>query len=535
MSCFNPRPRYPNPPFKGIAYANSQGDGYTVELRWFKAVSSDSDFVVAYNVYYSTIREDVFSEGVKFVVTDPDQINGKLVGFTPGDVVYFAVRGTLHDPVLTSLNTLPETSDGCKLYPEGILLSSITDTDLVIPVSDIETFPAFGLIQIGVELIAYQNVDIPNSSLVLDGYARRGLFGTEPRLHDPDGYDGIKTHDNPLVRIFHGFEDDNTSVILEEIKFSEPHFARTNLDGYRNQTDKVTTDLSSSEADQIDFPGFDFSGFRRTDPVALLRGDCVGSYYGGEHNCADGYGGVGQQIRGLGIEDFNNQREEVLLSLTGEPMVLVRRLWEGITCNCVSSSRETPEHRCPTCFGTGFVTGYQQFYNQRRSDGRILVHFDPAPEDLVPMEPGLESDYKPNAWTLSTPIIKDRDFLIRFNKDGTEEFRYEVLNVTRNKILLNNVGGQRFAMHRVRKTDPIYMWRAFRNTATMPQTITTDIGMVPGPGGIPPHIHEVVINENTLSLVQINQTTDVAQGHNHPIINGVVTEVLGHSHNLVLP
>ena len=535
MTCFIPRPRYPNPPFQGIAFANYQGDGYTVELRWFKAVSNSTDFIIAYNIYYSSIREDVFTEGVKFAVIDPDQTSGFLNEFKPGDVVYFAVRGTLHDAQRISLSGLPSTGNGCRIYPDGMLLSSITDTDLKIPVSDIDLFPPFGVIQIGAELIAYQNIDLPSSSLCLDGYSSRGLFGTEPRLHMPDGYDGVRTYDNPLVRIFEGFEDDNNSVVLTHIKFAHPNHAHTDADGYRTQTDKVTTDLSSSEADQIDFPGFDFAGYRRTDPVALLRGDCLGSYYGGEHFCADGYEGVGRQIRGLGIDDFNNQREEVLLSLTGEPMVLVRRLWEGITCSCVSNTRETPEHRCGRCFGTGFVTGYQQFYNSRRSDSRILVHFDPAPEDLIPMDSGLESEYKPNAWTLSTPIVKDRDFLIRFNKDDTEEFRYEILNVTRNKILLNNVGGQKFVMQRIRRTDPIYQWRAFRNTATMPQTITTSIGMVSGPGGIAPHIHNIVINENTVSLVQINQTTDVAQGHSHDIINGEVSEVLGHTHTIVLP
>jgi len=529
-----PSPIYPNPPFKGLAFANSNRDGDGVSLRWFLGVTPDSTFQVAYNIYYSTIREDVFTEGIKFIVIDPAQTDGYVKGLTPGDTYYFAVRGTLYDPTLMDLSTLPEV-DGCKVPAEGMLLSDITDTDLVIPVSDVDLFPSFGLIQIGAELIAYQNKDLGAGTLVLDGYTRRGLYGTEPRLHTTDGYDGVRTYDNPFVRIFRGFDDGNLSVVLETIKFEYPNYARTDADGYRTPTDLVTTDLTSSEADQVDFPSFDFAGFRRTDPVALLRGDCVGSYYGGEHFCADGYGGVGNRTRGLGIDDFNNQREEVLLSLTGEPVVLIKRLWEGIQCSCVIKTRETPEHRCSVCFGTGFVTGYEQYYNPRRSDGRILVHFDPAVEDLIHMDAGLESEYKPNSWTLSTPIVKDRDFLIRFNKDGTEEFRYEILNVTRNKILLNNVGGQKFAVTRIRKTDPIYQWRAFRNTATMPSTLMTTIGSVSGPGGIPPHVHTIVVNENTVSLVQVNQTTGEAQGHNHPIINGIVQTAVGHSHDIILP
>lgn len=533
MSC-DPQPLYPNPQFRGIAYANSRGDGYSVEISWFKAVPSSQQYVVVYNIYYSTIRENVFTEGVKFVVTDSTKQNGLLVGFTPGDVYYFAVRGSLQDPALTTLSQLP-TVDGCQIYPEGMLLSDITDTDIIIPVSDVDTFPATGVIQIGAELISYQNIDIGGGNLVLSSVAGRGILGTEARLHTTDGYDGVRTYDDPLVRHFKGFDDGSLSVITEEVKFEYPNYPRTNADGYRMKTDIVTSDLSSSEEDQTDFPAYDYAGWHRTDPVAMLNGSCIGSYYGGERFCADGYDGVGMQVRGLPIEDFNNQRQEVMLSVTGETCVLVRRLREGITCSCVMNHRETPEHRCFLCFGTGFETGYQQYYNPRRSDGRILVHFDPAVEDLIPMDSGIESDYKPTSWTQSIPIIKDRDFIIRFNKDDSEEFRYEVLNVTRNKILLNNIGAQKFALHRIRKTDPIYQWKSFRNTATMPQTITTDIGSVPGPGGIVPHIHNIVINEGIVSLVQLNQTTSVAQGHNHEVRNGVIQEAVGHTHNIVLP
>jgi hypothetical protein len=69
----------------------------------------------------------------------------------------------------------------------------------------------------------------------------------------------------------------------------------------------------------------------------------------------------------------------------------------------------------------------------------------------------------------------------------------------------------------------------------MPTEITTQIGMVAGPGGIPPHIHTVVVNEHTVAVNQINQMTGKMEGHNHPVINGVVQEVLGHTHTIILP
>jgi hypothetical protein len=534
MTCFYPQPKYANPPFRGIAFANSKSDGHNLELRWFQAFSPSTQYQVAYNIYYSTFREDVFKEGVKFVSIDPKLTIGNVTELTPGDQYFFAVRAALHEISKNQLDTLP-TSNDFHIYSEGVLLNNVGLDDLIIYASDVDTFPPIGIIQIGGELMFYTSVDLLNSALILAPNGR-GFYGSNIRIHNTDGYDGYYVRD-PLVHYFKGFEDDNISIIAEENKFSYPDYPRTNSDGYRDidQTSVLVTDFAGADADQIGFRPFDFAGYRRTDPAMMLSGDCVGSYYGGEYYCADGYGRVGEQVRGLSISEVNNHRQEVLLDTDGEPCVLVKRLWSGKTCSCMDSSREIPDPRCPNCFGTSFVTGYEQYFFPRRSDGRIMVRFDPSVEDLIPQESGLESTFGPNAWTLTVPAIRDRDFLIRFAPDGvTEEYRYEVLKVTRNKILLNDYGAQKLELVRIRKTDPIYQVRTFRNTATMPQTITTNIGFVPGPGGIPPHVHSVKISENIMSLSQINQTTGTAQGHNHPVINGVVMPVLGHNHLLIL-
>lgn len=535
MVCESPRPKFDNPAFKGIKFVNSRGDGYNIDLQWIRALSPDATaYDIAYNIYYSSRREDVFTEGVKFVATDPTQTSGTLDSFKPGDTYYFAVRATLHYDQFAKLSSLPETSNGCKIYPEAMLLSNIAATDLLIPVSDIATFPPSGIIQIGVELIGYTSIDIPANNIIVGSIANRGLFGTEARLHQTDGYDGVKFSD-PLVFFFKGFEDPNIAVITEENRFDEPNFARTNADGYKERVNNITTNLSIIDDKQQDFQSFDFAGYRRTDPVNLFNGDCVGSYFGGEHFCADGYLGVGRQVRGLSFNDFNNQREEVLLSVTGEPVVLVRRKYEGILSPAVTSTKESPEHRFPNSFGTEGVTGYEQFYNPRRSDGRILVRFGPTVEDIPQQEPGRENVFIPDCWTLVYPGIQDRDFIIRFNDDGTEAFRYEILNVTRNKTVLTDSGAQKFTARRLRRTEPQYQFRTFRNTATMPQEITTSIASTPGPGGILPHMHRIVINENIVSLVQINQTTSHDRGHSHAIVNGVVQSSAGHQHSIVLP
>lgn len=528
-------PLYANQSLKGCISSASKGDGYTIEISWVKAVPNDSAYQIAYNIYYSTIREDVFSEGVKYVVLDSECVSFQLTEFTPGDVYYFAVRATMHEIAKNSLSQLPQAPNGLYLYPEAILINDITDSDTTIEITDIALFPAQGIIQIGSELIYYSSTDQVSGTLLIP-INGRGYLGTVASSHTTDGYDGYDGYVDPLVRFFTGWDDRNVSVQLEENKFDYPNYAWTSADGYAEiRKDILTTDLTSTEADQADFSSFDFAGWRRTDQVALLDGKCVGSYYGGEFYCADGYEGIGRQIRGLSIDEINNQRQELLLTLDGEPVVLVKRIWKGKRCKCVISSRETPEPKCPFCLGTGFQIGYEQYYNAKRSDGRIMMRFSPSVDDLIPQEAGLDPKYEPNAWTLSVPAIKDRDFIIRFNKDGTEEFRYEILNVTRNKILLDNFGAQQTTLARIRKTDPIYMFKAFRDTSSFPSIITTSIGLVAGPGGIPPHTHSVKISEKITNITQINEVTSFDSGHSHEVRAGQILDSYGHLHSIIFP
>jgi len=538
MVCVQYIPQYLPSVKRGLNTVNSLGDGYTMSIFWEQAFPDNNNLQIAYNIYFSTRRESIFAEGPKFVSLNITGRSAYIQDFTPGDMFYFAVRAMEYDLLWFNPNLLQDGdgyNTGLKIYPESMLLSDITDSDMLVPIDDINIFPAYGVVVIGSELIRYISKDIPANNLIV---GERGFLGTVPRLHTVDGYDGIKYYDNPLAHFFIGFEDGNNFVNQEQSTFNDPNFARTNADGYKERLqDLLTTNLEASDADRVDFPAYDYVGWHRTNPADLFNGMCLDSYIGGENFCADGYEGVGNQIRNMSLAQQSDRREEMLLDLTGEPVVLVRRLWKGVVCSCYEINREHPEPRCPVCFGTGFVTGYDQYFNPRRSDGRIMVRFGPTKEDLKMQDVGLESELIPDCWTLVIPAVKNRDFIIRFNLDGTEEFRYEILGVTRNKLMFSDSGGQKFTAQRIRKLDPICQWRAIRDTSTIPRVITTDIGFVPGPGGIAPHTHNLVVNENILSLVQINQTTSVnppvGQGaHNHPIVNGVIQTVLGHSHNI---
>lgn len=361
----------------------------------------------------------------------------------------------------------------------------------------------------------------------------RGYNNTNPRPHTVNGFDGYFTWD-PVVRFYLIGEDQGwDKIFLCQSRFEYMNYHYTEADGYHQVlVDLLSTDLSDSDADNVDFPMYDYAGYHRTDPVLLLNGTCVGSYIGGEMGCIDKYGNY-NIVRGLSVQDQNNQREEMELSLTGRDAILIRRVNKGITCSCYLPSSEYPDDRCPLCYGTKFVFGYEQYFNPRSSNGRIKVRVGPTAENLKMHEAGLESEFPLDMWTLTVPTIKTRDIIVLFDTKGiNEEFRYEVGDVVRNDMLFGQQGGQHLKTFRIRKFDPAYQVRIFRDSSDFPQKLNTTIGFVPG---IPPHTHEIVVSEQITAVGQINQTTAVSQGHNHPIVNGVVMEVLGHTHTIILP
>lgn len=648
---------YPNPVRAGTDAVASLGDGYSITVSWFQAEHSNPTSKIAYHIYYSTVKEDVFTDGVKYVSID-GSLQANIIDLVPGQLYFFTVRPVEYDPTLFDLaNTLPIAYDNLRVYPQSVLRQNIGISDLIIPLLDVEGFPSMGVIKVGVELILYLAVDQVNNNLVvaggtapvnaalvdqggghfytpgasnigngtinglslingnaitqtwtircifvqhdsmnnpipgtgqfisigsisgtaLDGYGNqiiwtddgyvnnngtlsfsitdgsptlrlgdefiikvtgpvpgftgRGYNNTVPLPHDVSGFDGYNTW-NPTVPLFTIGESNIWDRIFTcQSRFEYPNHAFTMVDGYKQVlVDLLSTDLSAADAANVTFPEYDFAGYHRTDPVQLLDGTCVGSYIGGEMGCIDGYGNY-NILRGFSLQDQNTQRQDVLLSVTGRPAVLIRRVQKGITCSCYLPSSEYPDDRCPLCYGTKFVFGYEQYFNPRSSDGRIMVRPDPTDENLKMYEAGLESEFQLGLWTLTVPTVKTRDVLVLFDQDDNEEFRYEVGAVTRNNTINGLDGGQHMKVFRIRKFDPAYQIRIFRNTSDFPSKLNTSIGFVPG---IPPHTHEIVINEKIMSVNQINQTTAVSQGHNHPIVNGEVMEVLGHTHQIIL-
>jgi len=518
----------------GLDSAFSKGDGYTVNLKWYKAWSS-TDQPIAYYLYYSTEKENVFSDGVKFISFD-GYTEADIVDLDPGQLYYFSVRPIEYDDILVDLSSLPIAYGNLKFFPESLLREDITDESLIIPLLDTDGFPDYGFVKIGTELIQYLSVDRVNHDLILNDISNRGAYETSVTIHQMDGYDGY-AYWSPSVTYSLGKE----SLIYDRVyacqnRIDVPNYSYTETDGYKQiEKDLLTSDLSGSDEYNEDFNSYDYDGWHRTDPVKLVSGECVGSYLSGEQFCADGYGGVGRMVRGIPLQERAMQRQEYLLSITGEPVVLLRRKRTGVICKCVLPTSEYPDDRCPYCYGGKFVMGYDQYFNPRRSDGRIMVRFSNTDEDVKMNEAGLESEFSTDCWTLTVPTVKDRDILVRFDQDGNEEYRYEVLSVNRNKTVTQLQGAQKIKVQRIRKFDKAYQIKVFRDTSTLPEKINTSITNAVGLGL---HKHEIVTTNKP--IYQFNQLTSVNQGHNHEVVWNSntgrleVLETLGHTHDLIL-
>jgi hypothetical protein len=519
----------------GLVASLDAGTGTEATLSWKQAYPYDEDNVIFYNLYYSTKYTDVFVGDPGFLIVDTGTTIG---GLTPGDTHYFAVRVTEFDPLTFTYSGMQQAGSDMYFYPETIYTSTaLTATDILIYVDSVVGFPNFGILKIGTELVKYSSVT-PN----VFSASTRGALGTLAAEHDS----------GTEITLYIGNEGINTNISQATTTFQKPNYSFTNVsgdgygyDGYRDgydgyassdgyliyketKIDSITTDGTANDASGT-FPRFDYCGtWRSMSPYSFMKGQCRSTYFGGVQVKSDAEGNR-HLVKVTDVQTHMLQREELLLETTGEPMVLLRRMWTGKKCLCYMQRRQHPDARCPICFNTSFTQGYIQVFNPRRSDRRILVRIEPAMDDLSIVDRGgFEPLYEPDAWTIAFPQIKDRDMLIRFNENGTEDWRFEILNVTRNKVLFTQTGAQKFKMKRLLKTDIIYQYPVVRTTVPYPETIQTSISSTTG---IASHYHELVVPQG-VNLLNFKGATLEAEGHNHIIYNGVIQNVLNHTHTL---
>jgi len=438
----------------GLEQTEDLGNGMGISMVWRDAIPADPDNTVHYNIYYADTRFGVFGTSWPKAITL--QTYGS-VNIPPGNMHYFAVRATEFDISNFDLTQLDQIASGVYAYPTEQTL--LYDTDAYganVRVLDNSTFPSKGYLQIDYEVMYYAEKDGTTGFIVPTEY--RGAYQTVNTAHSAGA----------IVKMFRGAEDGNTILVSGVAAWTKENGPPRNVsavgefnvdaDGYRtNAEDIITTDLSASDENTEDFPNYDYCGYHRPSMQAYFKGECINSYAWGE---------LGGQ-RGVGLQDQNLARLDMMLQTTGEQVVLLRRKQTGKRCRCIDLRHEHQQNRCQYCYGTGFEGGYNRYINPRgiseyetNTQGKILIRVNPWKDDVkLVAANGLTQDVELTAWTINLPTIKDRSALIRFNEDGSEEFRYTVLDVTRSKLMFGLTGQQTFRLQRIDKTDILYSFR----------------------------------------------------------------------------
>lgn len=352
------KPFFP-PTDLGLRLVKDDGIGTQVQLEWKKAYPNDDNNVVFYNIYVSTDRDDVFDGYPNFFATDT-QIN--IGGLRPGDQYFFGVRVTEFNPNYVTLSGREQVDVNLYQYPSSQISSFFDDEATLIPTASVDGFPEYGILLVNDELIRYSSKQHAPSGFIVASQGR-GFAGTFAEAHN-SGSD---------IRLYSGKEDGNRIVVQCVSTFQKPNPALTYIlsdgygaDGYRDgydgyaftdgylmlrqqPYDDITTPTDNNDASG-DFPRFDYCGtYRAQSPYSFMRGQCRGSYFGGAQVRIDDDGNR-HLVKESDIRTQMLQREELLLESTGEPFVLVRRMWTGIRCPCVMQRREHADARCPMCF-----------------------------------------------------------------------------------------------------------------------------------------------------------------------------------------
>jgi hypothetical protein len=210
----------------------------------------------------------------------------------------------------------------------------------------------------------------------------------------------------------------------------------------------------TTTATETDCGTSDHTGYHKTSVGDVFRGVTASGA------CPSPYSRYA--LGGKGFNDVIRDREEQLLQTTGRRTILLRRQHTGRRCVCYETTRGRSRKACEVCFGTTFVPGYVPYVNQKDPLGRILVRIDPFQESLPLREQGMFQEVTASAWTLSEPIVRQRDVLIIYNPNGIEEFRYEITEVTRNNLFGADSGAQKFQMKRIDPTQSIYRLDPFK-------------------------------------------------------------------------
>jgi hypothetical protein len=103
------------------------------------------------------------------------------------------------------------------------------------------------------------------------------------------------------------------------------------------------------------------------------------------------------------------RRNRWILEQGGERVRFFLRKNVGIDCPCVGDSyHKQPQNDCLICFGTAIVGGYEGPYD-------AIIAPDDAERRIAQKDKGRTVEHTYEVWTGPTPILSQRDFLVKLN------------------------------------------------------------------------------------------------------------------------
>lgn len=153
------------------------------------------------------------------------------------------------------------------------------------------------------------------------------------------------------------------------------------------------------------------------------------------------------------------RRNRWILEQAGEPVKVFIRKWVGERCKCYSLDHKQAENDCLVCYGTGIVGGYEGPFD-------ILIGPQDGEKTVELTENGMGVVQQYEVWTGPTPLLSQRDFIVKQNND-----RYSIgpVNVPSNR---GTVLQQHFSIGYLPEKDIRYEVRASADLAHLeyPQT-----------------------------------------------------------------
>jgi hypothetical protein len=154
-------------------------------------------------------------------------------------------------------------------------------------------------------------------------------------------------------------------------------------------------------------------------------------------------------------------RNAWILDQGGERVFVYIRKWSGERClQCWDNDYKQPRNSCGSCYGTSIVGGYEGPYEIKVAP--------PEAEKRIKLElHGFSMEHTYEVWTGPSPLLSQRDFLVKQNND-----RYSIgpVRVPSNR---GNILQQHFSVDHIDENDIRYTIPLNLGSMVYPQTRTT--------------------------------------------------------------